>query len=132
GDRVRRERSMNPKCQTRPGFDTFSAKSAHLTGLKMRRITRAVSFNHLVGASEQRRGHGETKHPGRLGVNNQFKLRRLHDWQVRRLGAFKNGASVGTELTIGIRQARSVADKPAGFDKATKRICRWDRMSRSQ
>jgi hypothetical protein len=39
----RRERMMNPKCQTRPGFDTFSAKSAHLTGLKMRRITRAVS-----------------------------------------------------------------------------------------
>src|SRR5262249_22305789 len=40
---MRRERRMNPKCQTRPGFDTFSAKSAHLTGLKMRRITRAVS-----------------------------------------------------------------------------------------
>src|SRR6516164_5012758 len=38
-DRVRRERRMNPKCQTRPGFDTFSAKSADLTGLKMRRIT---------------------------------------------------------------------------------------------
>jgi hypothetical protein len=32
---------MNPKCQTRPWFDTFSAKSADLTGLKMRRITRA-------------------------------------------------------------------------------------------
>src|SRR5262249_32193047 len=38
----------NPKCQTRPGFDTFSAKSADLTGLKMRRITRAASsFDHL-------------------------------------------------------------------------------------
>jgi hypothetical protein len=45
GDRVRRERRMNPKCQTRPGFDTFSAKSADLTGLKMRRITRAVSID---------------------------------------------------------------------------------------
>src|SRR5215472_14128673 len=40
---TRRERMTNPKCQTRPGFDTFSAKSADLTGLKMRRITRAAS-----------------------------------------------------------------------------------------
>src|SRR6516162_5912462 len=51
---------MNPKCQTRPGFDTFSAKSAHLTGLKMRRITRAASCvdgprlarDHLVCSAE--------------------------------------------------------------------------------
>src|SRR6516165_6287996 len=34
---------LNPKCQTRPGFDTFSARSADLTGLKMRRITRGGS-----------------------------------------------------------------------------------------
>src|SRR6516164_5752934 len=34
---------MNPKCQTRPGFDTFGARSADFTGLKMRRITRGVS-----------------------------------------------------------------------------------------
>jgi hypothetical protein len=29
--------------------DTFSARSAHLTGLKMMPITRAVSFDHLIG-----------------------------------------------------------------------------------
>src|SRR5262252_8217883 len=52
---------MNPKCQTRPVFDTFSAKSAHLTGLKMRRITRAASIDHLVGAGEQAIRHGETE-----------------------------------------------------------------------
>src|SRR5215207_10152822 len=33
----------NPKCQTRPGFDTFSAKSADSTGLFSMLITRAVS-----------------------------------------------------------------------------------------
>src|SRR5215831_12221790 len=38
----------NPKCQTRPGFDTFSAKSADLTGLKRRRITRAVSIGRIA------------------------------------------------------------------------------------
>jgi hypothetical protein len=45
---------MNPKCQTRPGFDTFSAKSADLTGLKMRRITRAVSLPGASGAFDQK------------------------------------------------------------------------------
>src|SRR5215831_6421606 len=47
---MRRERRMNPKCQTGPTFDTFSARSAHLTGLKMRRITRG-EFIALVGGA---------------------------------------------------------------------------------
>ena len=52
GDRMMgRERRMNPKCLGGPVPDTFSARSAHLTGLKMRRITRAGSFNQLVGAA---------------------------------------------------------------------------------
>ena len=51
----RRERRMNPKCLGRAIPDTFSARSAHLTGLKMTRITRAASLDHLVGAGEQRR-----------------------------------------------------------------------------
>ena len=33
----------NPKCLGGDFPDTFSAKSAHLTGLKIRRITRAGS-----------------------------------------------------------------------------------------
>ena len=39
----------NPKCLGRSVPDTFDAKSADFTGLKMRRITRGVSFDHLVG-----------------------------------------------------------------------------------
>jgi hypothetical protein len=40
---MRRERMTNPKCLGGSVPDTFSARSAHLTGLKMGRITRAVS-----------------------------------------------------------------------------------------
>ena len=47
---MRRERRMNPKCLAGSVPDTFDAKSAHLTGLKMRRITRGALFDHLVGA----------------------------------------------------------------------------------
>jgi hypothetical protein len=39
----------NPKCLAGMVPDTFSARSAHLTGLKMMLITRAVSFDHLIG-----------------------------------------------------------------------------------
>ena len=65
GDRLRRERRMNSKCQTRPGFDTFSAKSADLTGLKMIRITRDASFDHLVGASNCTRWARQSQAPWR-------------------------------------------------------------------
>jgi hypothetical protein len=51
---MKRERRMIPKCLGGDFPDTFSAKSAHLTGLKMIRITRAASFDHLVGAQQER------------------------------------------------------------------------------
>src|SRR5262245_40802160 len=56
---------MNPKCQTRPGFDTFSAKSADLTGLKMRRITRGGLFDRLVGAGDENRWQVKSRAPWR-------------------------------------------------------------------
>jgi hypothetical protein len=43
----REERRMNPKCLGRAIPDTFSARSADLTGLKMRRITRAVLIDRM-------------------------------------------------------------------------------------
>ena len=63
---MRRERSMNPKCQTRPGFDTFSAKSADLTGLKMIRITRAVSMADVSRASYWKIAHTMRLKPAAL------------------------------------------------------------------
>jgi hypothetical protein len=40
---------------------------------------RGPLFDHLVGEREQLVWHGEAKHPGRLSVDDQFELARLHD-----------------------------------------------------
>jgi len=55
-------------------------------------------FDHLVGGREQRRRHSEAEHPGGLGVDDQFELRRLHHRQVRGLRALEDAAGINAEF----------------------------------
>jgi hypothetical protein len=43
---------------------------------------RAASFDHLVGASEQRRGHVEAKRLGGLKIDREPVIRQRLYWQV--------------------------------------------------
>src|SRR5262249_33590651 len=61
------------------------------------------SFDHLVGDGKQRRGHVEANHPGRLGVDDQLKLARLHDRQVSGPRAFEDTTGVHADLTITVQ-----------------------------
>ena len=81
---------------------------------------------------EQRRRHGEAEHPGGLGVDDQLELGRLHDRQVRGLGALEDAAGIDADLTTRIRNVGSVAHQPAGFGIFARRICRGDRVARRQ
>src|SRR5262249_57068266 len=83
----------------------------------------ASSLDHLVGAGEQRRRHVEAKHPGGLGIDYQLELARLHDRQVRGLGAFEDTASVNSELPKRIDNVGSVAHQPADFSKVAVGKC---------
>jgi hypothetical protein len=47
-------------------------------GCSRQLLANDVSFDHLVGAGDQRRWDVETKGFGRLQVNDKFKLGRLH------------------------------------------------------
>src|SRR5262249_15545119 len=113
----------NPKCLGTSVPDTFDARSADFMGLKMRRITRAVSslqsFDHLVGGNQQLVGHGEAEHPGGLGVDDQLELGRLYDRQVRGFGALEDAAGVEADLTMRIRNVGSVTHQSADFGKVT-------------
>jgi hypothetical protein len=66
------------------------------------------TLDHLVGAREQIRRHGEAEYPSGLGVDDQLELARLYDRQVRRLRALQDAAGIDADLVIGnIRPPRS-------------------------
>ena len=77
-------------------------------------------------------GTVEAEHPGGLALMTNSNLRRLHDRQVRGLRALEDAAGIDADLTIGIRNAGSVAHQPADFGKFTHRIYRGKRMARRQ
>ena len=79
------------------------------------------SLDHLVGAREKRWGQGETKYFGRLEVDDQFELARLHDWEIACFLSVQNTAGINANLMIRIRKTRSVAHQPAAFDRFAPR-----------
>ena len=81
---------------------------------------KAIDPHDLVGERFMRRRHGKAEHPGGPGVDDQPKLRRLHDWQVGGLRALDDVARVGTGLAVGIRIVGSVAHQSADFGVLTQ------------
>ena len=75
------------------------AASGHAAARRRHDELRAVSFDHLVGAGEQR---GGTTRPSILAVwrlMTSSNLVGLHDRQVRRLGALEDAAGIDAGLT---------------------------------
>src|SRR5262245_30870852 len=104
---------MNPKCLGRSIPDTFSARSADSTGLEMRRITRGVSLDHLVGAGGER---GRYFHPEDfcgLQIEDEFEFGGLLDRQICRLCAFENAPRIHADLTVYVGDIRAIAHQPA-------------------
>ena len=88
------ERRMKWKVAESARVSHFHARSAELMGLKMRRITRGASFDHLVGAGEQRRWHGDAKRLRGLEVDPQLIFGRVLHRKVGRLLALEDAIDI--------------------------------------
>src|SRR5262249_29031156 len=80
------------------GLAVCSARAA--SGHAAAAPSSAASFDHHVGAREQRRRDLKAERPGRLQVDDELEFRRLQDRQVGGLGALEDLTGVGAELTI--------------------------------
>src|SRR5215469_11729849 len=76
---------------------------------------RAVSFDNLVGAGEDRRRDRQAESPGGLEVHNQLELGRLLDRQVGRLGTAQDFIYENSSSLKVVRVDRSVGEEPASF-----------------
>src|SRR6516225_624647 len=116
---------MNPKCLGRAIPDTSSARSAHLTGLKMIRISRAFSFNHLVGQQQERLGDGQPHRFRGLEVDHQLELRRPLDRQIAGAGALEDFVHETGNPPPDVRQARRIGDQAVCHRELSETVDRW-------
>src|ERR1700719_1610911 len=98
---------MNSKCQSPTGFDNLGARSAYSTGLFSMLITRAASFDNLVGKRDERGRDGKPEHSRRSRVDNELDLGGLCHRQVARRIALENARRAQSHATIGIAEISS-------------------------
>jgi len=87
------------------------------------------SFNHLVGAGQDRWRDGKAKHLCGLQVDYQLECGRLLHRQVGWLDAVENPTCVNADLAKDTGEVRSIADRTTGRDKLTRPIDRRDRIA---
>src|SRR6516165_7028180 len=81
-----------------------------------------VSFDHLVGAREQRRRHFEADCFGSVQIDHQFELAGLLNGQLPGLLAFKDAADIDAGLAMCLYEARAITHQATGLWKFANRI----------
>src|SRR5919198_6220835 len=82
-------------------------------GVLRRKSAATPSFDHLVGAGEDRRREGEAERPGRLEVHDEIEPRRLLDRQLARLYPFQDAVDVLRRAPVQGGKVRAVGEEAA-------------------
>src|SRR5262249_34764280 len=89
--------------------DCAATASDHATAPSNVMNCDGCSFDHLVGASEQRGRHFEAEGLGGPQIDGQQELGRLQNGQFSRFRAFENASDVAANLTIAVGEVDTVA-----------------------
>src|ERR1044072_3224088 len=74
----------------------------------------AASFDHLVGAGEQRRRHGQAECLGGSQIDDEFECRRLFDWKIAWTRALQNLVDESGRPVANTFEAGAIAQQAAG------------------
>src|SRR4051794_23740390 len=92
----------------------------------------SCSFDHLVGAGEQRCRDREAERLSGLEIDHQFEFGWLQDGQVPGILTLQNPPSVSADLAIPVSKAGAVAHQTASYDVVATTVNRWHRMTGRQ
>ena len=73
--------------------------------------SRRESFDHLVGANKKSVRYGQPECLRGFEIDDEFELRRPHDWQIAGLLALENAPGVDARLAITIAKVSAVTRK---------------------
>ena len=99
---------------------------------KCQKRTSGHSFNHLVGASNQRLRDLDAERVGSLEIYDQLDFSGLLDRQITGLFAVENVPGIDADVTMRVRKAVSIADQAAGQGVLAKWVHRGDRVAQGQ
>src|SRR5262249_22188247 len=74
-------------------------------------------FDHLIRARLHRWRHADAKGLGGFDIDDQFKLRCLHNWQFGGIFTLENSASINAGQAVAVKNVRSVAHQTASHRK---------------
>src|SRR6266581_4638572 len=105
-------------------------RSLTLNGPRM--MERRASFDHLVGAGEQRRRYLQPNCSRGLEIDHEFELCGLLNGQVSRLGALQNLVDVRRGTSVLVRQIRPVGHEATGVNELLVSMNHRKSLPRSQ
>src|SRR5215813_2599688 len=75
-----------------------------------------TSFDHLVGAQEERLGNLQSEHPGSGQIDNEVEFGWLFDWEVGRLCAAQNLVDILGRAPEQVGYVCSIGHQTSRFD----------------